>query len=273
MSEVICPPGGDDRLDRVLAALIEGLSRSEARRLIAAGSVFVDGRRCRIASRAVSAGARVRVETSPLPSPAAALVVLYDDDCCVAVDKPVGMATAPTRQAAAGTALEELQRQLGVERGRRLWLVHRLDRDTSGVLLFARTSAAARNLDAAFRERGVEKDYLAWVAGRVESEAGEIHARLSNRAGRAFVDPAGKAADTGFEVIERAADRTLLSLRPSTGRTHQLRVHMKHLGHPIVGDRLYGGPPGARLMLHATRLRLPHPQTGEALLIEAPPPW
>lgn len=270
MSDVVCPPGTDDRLDRVLAALVPGMSRSEARRLIAAGSVFVDGRRCRVASRTVRAGARLRLESAPA-APSTRLRVLHQDPSCVAIDKPAGMPTAPTRQAAAGSAQDELERQLG--RAERLWLVHRLDRDTSGVLLFARTRAAARALDAAFRERKVDKRYQAWVAGVVDADSGRVTAPLRESGRRAMVDPAGKAAETHWEVVERGADRTLLNLRPTTGRMHQIRVHLQSIGHPVIGDRLYGGPRASRLMLHATRLAFSHPVSGEPLEITAPASW
>ncbi len=272
MREIVCPAGPSDRLDRVLPRLVEGLSRSQARRLIAAGCVFLDGRRCQVASRTVHAGSSLRVEDAPTPVPAK-LVVLYEDAACIAVDKPAGMAAAPTRRASAGTALEELRRQHPSRGPAGLWLVHRLDRDTSGVLLFALTRDAAGALDAAFRERRVAKEYLAWVAGRVEGETGRIDAALREDGLRSVVDPGGKTAETHWQVVGREDDRTLLCIRPTTGRMHQIRVHLQSIGHPVLGDRVYGGPRAPRLMLHAHSLTFTHPSSGSLVRVVSPPAW
>lgn len=271
MREIVCPPAFNDRLDRALPRLFDGLSRTQARKLIAAGAVFVDGRRCRVASRAVADGSRLRIEEAP-QTEAPPLPILYEDERCIAIDKPPSMPSAPTMRAASGTALDELREQLRRRDGRNadLWLVHRLDAGTSGVLLFARTRAAVRNLDALFRERRVEKEYVAWVAGDVAEDAGSIDVSLRASGSRTVVDAGGRAALTAWEVIERRGDRTLVRLRPATGRMHQLRVHMQSIGHPVVGDRLYGGPAAPRLLLHAARLRLPSPSG--VLDIEAPLP-
>lgn len=277
---VICPPGFAERLDRALAQLVPELSRGEARRLIAAGSVFVDGARCRVASRLVRAGARLRVageaaETAPVP-----LTVVYEDADCIAIDKPADMAAAPTRSAAAGTALDVLAEQLGCREGRRvpLWLVHRLDAPTSGVLLFAKTRAAAGTLGKAFQDRVVTKTYVARVGGGAEtsplrrSASGEIALALRNVGGRAKVVADGKPARTEWQVLRRDDDTLLLQLRPITGRLHQLRAHLHASDHPIIGDRLYGGLPAPRLMLHAATLSFPHPRHGERIEITAPVP-
>lgn len=272
MREIVCPPGFSDRLDRALPRLVEGLSRTQARKLIAAGSVFLDGRRCRVASRPVHAGTRLRLETAAAPMSGPALVVLHVDDDCIAVDKPAGMPSAPTRQAAAGTALEVLRTQLR-DSGGDLWLVHRLDAATSGVLLFARRRAAARRLDALFRQRRAAKEYVAWVSGSIAGERGSIDAPLKRSGRRSIVvDTGGQTASTTWEVVQRRGERTLVRLLPATGRMHQLRAHMQSIGHPIAGDRLYGGPPAPRLMLHALRLRLPRDGGQPDLEIEAPLP-
>lgn len=277
---VICPPGFAERLDRALAQLVPELSRGEARRLIAAGSVFVDGARCRVASRMVSAGARLRMagetaETSPVTLP-----IVYEDVDCIAIDKPADMPAAPTRSAAAGTALDALADQLGRREGRRvrLWLVHRLDAPTSGVLLFAKTRVAAGTLGKAFQDRVVTKTYVARVDSAAEtsplhgSESGHIALALRNVGGRAKVVADGKPARTEWQVLQRDGGTMLLQLRPITGRLHQLRAHLHASGHPIVGDRLYGGPPAPRLMLHAATLSFPHPRSGERIEISAPVP-
>jgi 23S rRNA-/tRNA-specific pseudouridylate synthase len=160
----------------------------------------------------------------------------------------------------------------------RLWLVHRLDAPTSGVLLFAKTRTAAGVLGKAFQGRAVEKTYVARVAaGDAESvlrsqESGEIDLPLRNVGGRAKVTAAGKPAQTKWRVLQRDADTMLLRLRPITGRLHQLRAHLHASGHSIVGDRLYGGPPASRLMLHAATLSVTHPRTGDHLEVTAPPP-
>lgn len=275
MPELVCPEGFHDRLDRALPHLIDGLSRTQARRLIDAGSVFVDGRRCRVASRMVHPGATLRLETIAAvdgpPRSAAPPAILYEDADCLAIDKPSGMPSAPTRQAAAGSALDEMRAELRHrgERAASLWLVHRLDRETSGVLLFARSRDAAVSLDAAFRQRRVEKEYVAWVGGALSGDAGEIDASIQATGTRARIDPRGQRAHTAWSVIERRVDRTLLRLLPSTGRMHQLRVHLASIGHPVAGDRLYAGPPAQRLLLHAARLRFPHPKDGAAIEIAA----
>lgn len=274
MSELVCPPGLSDRLDRVLPKLLDGVSRAEARRLIDAGAVFVGGRRCRVASRVVREGERLRIESPPAAA-TVALEILYEDDACIAIAKPAGMPAAPTRTAAAGTALEELAQKIRKRDGRRaeLWLVHRLDRGTSGALLFARTRAAAARLDAAFRERRVEKEYLAWVSGVPAQHEGTIASALREEGRRSVVDAKGKPAETRWRVEERRTDRTLMRVFPTTGRMHQIRVHLESIGHPVIGDRLYGGPPAPRLMLHASRLIFPHPDNGRAIEVAAEPPW
>ncbi len=274
---VTCPVGGDGRLDRVLAALLPETSRGAARRLIADGRVFVDGRRCRVASRPVRAGNVLHVAPPEAAAPVAveaAPPILYEDADVLAIDKPVGMATSPTRTGAAGTAHDAVLEAIRArKRGpARLWVVHRLDVATSGVLMFAKTREAAAALSAAFAEGRVEKEYVARVAEAPSTAKGTIELALDDRGRRVRVDPRGRAARTDWTLIETDARGTLLRLCPRTGRTHQLRVHLQAIGHPIVGDRAYGGPPGTRLMLHAERLLVPHPRTGAPLAIHAPWP-
>lgn len=274
---VTCPVGSDDRLDRVLASLWPATSRGAARRLIADGRVFVDGRRCRVASRLVRAGNVLHVappEAAARSAVAATPPILYEDDDVIAIDKPCGMASAPTRTAAAGTAHDVVLEALRARKRApaRLWVVHRLDVGTSGVLLFAKTRAAAAALSAAFADGRVEKAYLARVAAAPSTSEGRIDLALADAGRRTRVSPDGRAARTDWALVAADDQGALLRLRPHTGRTHQLRVHLQAIGHPIVGDRTYGGPPAPRLMLHAEHLVVPHPRTGAALDIRSASP-
>lgn len=276
MAEFACPPGHDDRLDRTIAALLPDISRTRARKLIDAGSVFIRGRRCRVSSRVVRAGDRIRVEVEHTPTVAhSPLAILFDDEHLIAVDKPHGMASAPTQQASAGTALESLRLQ-GRNEDRpdllSLHPVHRIDRPTSGVLVFAKTAQAAAVLSEAFRDERVDKEYRALVAGAPDAEQGTIDRPLRAERGRAIVDAAGKPAVTDWRRLEQRTDASLLALFPRSGRMHQLRAHAAAVGHPILGDRKYGGPAADRLMLHALRIAVPHPTRGDNISIISPPP-
>lgn len=206
--------------------------------------------------------------------------ILFDDGALLAVDKPPGLvahATVdPTRDhlvASVGRFLETRDQTTG-----HLTLVHRLDRDTSGVVLFSRRPELDGPLGAAFAERRVSKTYLAVVTGSFPS--GRVESREPLAPGRGpkgrtvVVRAGGKPSRTDFEARLREGSTVLVLAHPHTGRTHQIRVHLAHLGYPIVGDELYGSSDrrAKRLMLHAFRLRLNHPLTGQPLSIEAPPP-
>lgn len=277
MQEFVCPAGYNDRLDRALAALVPDLSRTRARRLIDAGSVFVDGRRCRVAGRTVHGGTRVwvRDDAPPASASAATLRVLYEDAHLIAIDKPAGMPSTPTRQAAAGTALEELRQHMRRSAEVRIELhpVHRLDTLTSGVLLFAKDASTAAHAGEQFATGAVTKNYVAIVRGAPAARAGTILAPLRREAGRAVVGEDGKPAQTDWCVIGFAGPGTVLRVTPHTGRMHQIRAHLAHVGHPILGDVKYGGPPAERLLLHAARIALTHPGTGVPLAIECPVPF
>ena len=199
--------------------------------------------------------------------------VLYEDEELVAVDKPAGMA------AAAGGGIDDdasLHAWVSRHAGGRTYIVHRLDRGTSGVIVFAKTADAHRRLSQAFEGREVGKRYLAVVDGHVRRATGEIAEPLrAFGSGRVGVDPKGAEALTRYRRLERLQDADLLEVEPLTGRRHQIRVHCYAIGHPVMGDTRYGAvrPVGGapRLMLHAAELRLPV-SDGEPLTIRADPP-
>jgi tRNA pseudouridine32 synthase / 23S rRNA pseudouridine746 synthase len=197
--------------------------------------------------------------------------ILFEDADIVAVDKPEGLAAIPERRPEAGSLLESLESQ----RDERLFIVHRIDKDTSGLIVFARNAQAHRFISQQFEARQVEKSYLALVHGVLGEDAGTIDRPLHQcGSGRVAVDPErGKPSVTDFRVVERFGAHTLIEAHPRTGRRHQIRVHLYHLGHAIVGDRLYGDPDiqkhFPRLMLHAQRITLQLP-SGADLTVEAP---
>lgn len=204
------------------------------------------------------------------PVPGGNVARLHVDDDLVAVDKPGGLLAVPGRSEA-DCVLARLQRELG-----ELRVVHRLDQATSGVLVFARHAAAQRALAAAFAERRCHKRYVAVVHGSVAQDCGEIDLPLGAdwpRRPRQQVDHVrGKPSLTRWRVLERGRATTRLVLTPITGRSHQLRVHLLAIGHPIVGDAIYGTP-AARLLLHAWQLTVPHPAWGGGIDFEAVLPF
>jgi tRNA pseudouridine32 synthase/23S rRNA pseudouridine746 synthase len=202
------------------------------------------------------------------------LPVLYEDAYLLAIHKPEGLAAIPERNPAHPSARQLLE----TARGERLFVVHRLDKEASGILLFARTPETHRYLNELFAARRVHKIYRALVHGRVASMQGQIQAPIrAFGSGRMGVDfQRGKLSETRYRVLEYVGEAyTLLELSPLTGRRHQIRVHCYHLGHPIVGDIRYGEraqqQPFPRLMLHALRLRFRHPE-GHELELTAPEP-
>jgi RluA family pseudouridine synthase len=193
-----------------------------------------------------------------LPDSAHVLRVLHEDERLIAVDKPADQAVAPGGGVAAP---DTLQAAVSEHIGAKAFLVHRLDRETSGVMVFAKTAEAHRELSRQFEERLVTKRYLALVQGHVEGRSGEIREPLREfGSGRVGVDPNGREAMTRWKLRERLPDADVLEVEPLTGRRHQIRVHLYSIGHPIMGDTRYGSPRpvgGApRLMLHAADLTL-----------------
>lgn len=267
-----------ERLDRWLAAKV-GLPRARVQKLIRDGLVTVDGVRVQPSFKLKEGMfVRVRIPRQPAPRKGPRIPILYEDDNIVVVEKPAGL----TVHSGAGregepTLVSSLLAQ-GVRLegggGDRVGVVHRLDADTSGVMVLAKTEEAYRSLVEQFQHREVKKEYLALVEGEVEPEKGVIEGPIGRDPYRPRwmgIVEGGKEAITEFEVLRRHRGKTLLLVRPQTGRTHQIRVHLSHIGHPVVGDPLYGRGEG-KLMLHAWRLTFRHPRTGVEVSFSAPPP-
>ncbi|MDP2710082.1 MAG: RluA family pseudouridine synthase [Solirubrobacteraceae bacterium] len=278
------PESRGERLDVLLAAALG--SRSRAQRLIVAGRVLVDGAIVRKNHR-VGGGERVAVDDSPQESvapdgdaPVASFAVALEDEHLIVVDKPAGVVVHPARGHREGTLAQALAgRAAGGEDAWRAGIVHRLDRNTSGLLVVAKSDAVHRALKQAMAKREVRREYLALVEGRPPSRSGTIEAPIGrDRRQRVLMSTdsdAPKDAVTHFE-IERALPRaTLLRVRLQTGRTHQIRVHLRAIGHPVCGDPEYGhkGLYGLeRQFLHAARLVFSHPLTGASVDIASPLP-
>jgi 23S rRNA pseudouridine1911/1915/1917 synthase len=288
------------RLDRFLSTLAEIGTRARGRQLIDAGHVRVDGT-VRKPAAVLRAGMRVTIElpaavASALEAQDIPLRVLHEDADLLVIDKPAGMVVHPAPGARRDTVVNALlhrsQLIAAVGATERPGIVHRLDRDTSGVLAIALTPAAHEAIARQFRERTVRKEYVGVVHGAVRLARGRIELSVGRdpreRKRMRAAPPRGRSALTSYEVVERLPGATLVRLSPHTGRTHQLRVHMQALGHPLIGDRVYGGvrravrgcPPAAaaaievfpRQALHAATLELAHPGTGAPLRFDAPLP-
>ena len=201
--------------------------------------------------------------------------ILFENEDFLAVNKPEGLSSIPERQP--GQRTESLYERLCAERGQQLYIVHRIDKDTSGVIIFAKSAAAHRWLGRQFERRTVQKVYLALVHGILAEDEGIIDKPLGQYgSGRMGVNPQhGRAAYTEYLVTHRFPAHTLVEAYPKTGRRHQIRVHFYSIGHAIVGDRLYGNLPVQRtyprMMLHAHRLTIRLPE-GRLLTLETPPP-
>jgi 23S rRNA pseudouridine1911/1915/1917 synthase len=280
------------RLDQFVAAQLPRVSLTRIRRLIAEGAVLVNQEKSLKGVR-LQAGDKVSVKifaaekssTTPEPIP---LDILYEDEHIVVVNKPTGLLVHPSNTEKSGTLTNALTYHFWQTSGApiRPGLIHRLDRNTSGVIVVAKTPRAHRTLSKHFRERWVKKFYLALVSGRLEKDLGEIDAPIGSDAKvwphwRVMPESeGGKPAQTLYRVERRFNAHTLVELEPLTGRTHQLRIHCNLIGHPIIGDPLYASHPdpvAKRLglkhhFLHASRLIFRHPATGKELNLEAPMP-
>lgn len=273
------------RLEEYLFERFPQLSRTYIRDVIRNGKCEVNGRNENRGYR-VSSGDFIEIsidlsrETAMQPAPIP-LDVLYEDSDLLAINKPAGMLVHPTNRDRSGTLLNALTYHLNFANGSgekrtaiRPGLVHRLDKDTSGVILIAKSLTAHRSLARQFARKTVDKRYVAIVEGVLKADSGKIEAPIGRFDERKSwgVKNDGKPSQTAFYVLRRGSLRTLVELSCITGRTNQLRIHLAHIGHPIVGDPGRGGGRSERLLLHSTRLAFRHPATGEQLTIEAPVP-
>ena len=289
---LIPPDARPARADR-WATDLSGLSRSHVQRLISEGRLSSGGVAVK-ANTMLSPGTELMLRIPP-PSPATPqgepglpLSVVYEDDDLLIVDKPAGQVVHPSAGHEGGTLVNALLGRGGelapggIAGVQRPGIVHRLDRDTSGLLMVARTDAAQGSLQAQLKARRIKKTYLALVQGSVAAAVGRIEAPVGRDPAhrtRMAVTPSGRPSTTGYRVRERFAGWTLLELDLVTGRTHQIRVHLEAIGHPVAGDPVYGtgtsrrGPAGLeRLFLHSWRLELTSPSTGRLIRAEAPLP-
>ncbi len=283
------------RLDRFLALELAGHSRSQIQAWIRNGDVLLNGSRSKTGQLLHPGDEVVACEPSrapdlPEPEPIP-LQVLYEDDDLAVIDKPAGLVCHAGAGRRSGTLVNAILHRWGrMAAGdpMRPGIVHRLDKQTSGLMVVARTEAAARSLSLQFKDREVRKEYLALVYGKVTPPEGTVDAPLGrDPVDRMKISVRGRKrreAVTRYKLLEDFGPCSLLSVHPETGRTHQIRVHLASLGHPVVGDPVYGGgrrlskeleplvPGLGRFFLHAHRLQFRHPQTGAELEFSAPLP-
>ncbi len=285
IERVPIPPTLDgERLDRVLC-LIWDLPRSEATELIASGAVLLDGRAITTRARRVAAGQDLEVTLRPAQASTAMagetggddLVLVHVDEDVVVVDKPAGLVVHPGAGRSTGTLVQALLGRFpdmgATGDPERPGIVHRLDKGTSGLLVVARSPLAYESLVAQLGARTVDRRYLALAVGTIETDAGVVDAPVGRRSTdrtRLAVVAGGRPARTHYRVLTRytePTEATLVEAKLETGRTHQVRVHLGAIGHPVVGDARYGGArqaiPVARPFLHAAELAFDHPTTGE----------
>ena len=284
------------RLDRALREQYPGHSRSALARLIEEGHVTVDGRPAKKPSQQVEADQRIEV-AFPAPAPATIdaqdlpLHILHEDEEIVVIDKPAGLVVHPAAghrdQTLVNALLFTVKDLSGIGGEIRPGIVHRLDKDTSGVMVIAKNDEAHRKLTGAWSTDAVRKEYLALVYGTPTPDRGTIDAPIARDPRdrkRMAVVSTGRRAITEYELVERLRHVSLLRCTLKTGRTHQIRVHLKSIGHPLVGDPVYSGPqwrgiPDKRVQralasltrqaLHAARITFPHPRTGVCVTFEA----
>ncbi len=274
------------RLDQFLRERLPQFSRSRLQDWIEQGRVLVDGSPAK-RSYLVKGAERIHVQPGELPPLRATpedlpLEVLYEDADVIAINKPAGMVVHTGAGQHSGTLVNALLHRFGKLSGvggeLRPGIVHRLDRFTSGVILIARNDAAHRNLAEQFASRQVEKIYVALVHGRLKKDQGRITTPIARDPVRRVRMTArldhGRQAITSYQVLRRLERLTLLEVKIGTGRTHQIRVHLASIGHPVVGDKLYGAPASelGRFFLHARQITFTSPSSGERITVNAPLP-
>jgi 23S rRNA pseudouridine1911/1915/1917 synthase len=288
--EIICEDDQPQRLDKYLVKQLPEFSRSRLQALIKEGLVTVDGIAAHKSGQLIDGGAQVTLKIPP-PEPAKLeaeqipLEIIFENNDLMVVNKPAGMVVHPSAGHHSGTlvhaALAHAPDIEGVGGIQRPGVVHRLDKDTSGLILLAKNDAAHHWLSDQFRTREVEKAYLALVDGAPPTSSGRVEAAIGrdpvDRKRMKVVPPGkGRSAVSEYRTLRRYPDHSLLEVRPITGRTHQIRLHLKFLGCPVVGDRVYGHKhpslPLQRQFLHATRLRIKILGESEASEFEAPLP-
>ena len=279
LEQLAGPGDAGQRLDRFLAEAIG--SRAQAARLIEAGLVRVDGRTVQ-KRHLVAEGEHVTVDrpapqVQTQPAPEASFAIAFEDDYLIVVDKPAGVVVHPARGHRSGTLAQALAgRAAGGEDPARPGIVHRLDRDTSGLLVVAKNDAVHRALKDQLSNRKLHREYKALVDGIPPARTGTVDAAIGrDRRDRVLVSvdtDLPRKAVTHFEVVRALRSAALLKVVLDTGRTHQIRVHMAAIGHPVCGDVTYGGPRRfglRRQFLHASRLEFLHPVTGESVEVES----
>jgi len=290
LQEVVPRALDGERVDRVVA-FVTGLPRREVADLVAGGHVRIGGSTIETRSRRVVEGDVIEVDVpdaaddTPRPDPSVEVPVVHADDDVIVVDKPAGLVVHPGAGQRSGTLVHGLLHAFpdlaGVGEPHRPGIVHRLDKGTSGLMVVARTPAALADLTAQLKRRDVERVYRALVLGEVAEGRGVIDApvgRSARQPTRMAVTARGRAARTGYEVLERytdPVDATLLECRLETGRTHQVRVHLAAIGHPVAGDTRYGRGDALamkRPFLHAHELAFDHPADGSRHRFRSPLP-
>lgn len=284
------PAEAGERLDRLLAARLAEMSRTRLKRLVEGGRVSLNGATITDPAMRVKPG---QTFTVALPAPVADtpepqaldLAIVYEDEHVIVIDKPAGLVVHPAPGNPDRTLVNALLAHCGgslagIGGVRRPGIVHRIDKDTSGLMVAAKTELAHARLSAAFAAHAITRSYQAVTWGVPHPAAGEISLPIGrsphNRKKMAVVERGGKAAVTRYRMLRRfGTAAALVECRLATGRTHQIRVHMQSIGHPVCGDPEYGSP-GVfgleRQFLHAARLRFPHPVTGEAIEVSSPLP-
>jgi 23S rRNA pseudouridine1911/1915/1917 synthase len=284
---VVPKTGARTRLDRFLAEQLPQFSRSRLQQLIRGGAIRVNSEPAR-PSDTLRSGDEIRVvepavERIDASAEDIPLNILFEDDDLIVINKPAGLVVHPgaghQEHTLVNALLHHCRYLSGIGGKERPGIVHRLDKETSGCLVAAKNDETHRSLSDQFAARTVEKVYLALVAGKLRQNVGSIDEKIGrhpvHRQRMSVNSKRGRAARTDYRVVEAAPDVSLVECRLHSGRTHQIRVHLHHIGHPVLGDKLYGrrgSSTAARQMLHAWKLAFTHPGTGERAQFDAPVP-